>query len=1305
MGVLSDFRVGQTVQIQDGRSGVVRFVGATHFSSGDWIGLELPDDSGKNDGSAQGQRYFQCAPNYGLFIRPAAATVTAEAPSEPPKRASVAKSRPSSIIGAQPQLKRQSIANLSTRRASNDVSSTSSVRKSISPTKLNSLRPSSRVSTGHPTTRAGPSTSTSRNAAVTSKSRASIASRPSTGPPAVSSTTKNTRLSTVGGIGSPTKPPTGPSQKSVDRVSQLQRNKDSSSRLSSQASARSLDLSPSESADVEGVPTPTSEQEVHLDETLSPADSQMLPPEHLLSPTLSQGSTAARAPTTKPDTVARDRLTSGSQKATASAATSSKKTEELEAKIRILEKKRMEDREKVKTLEKAQEDRDKFKSIIQKLEAKLQPQQQELTELRKRVKDAEAKADASDNQALDFETSLEMATLDREVAEEKADALQTKLNTVKSKLDELELEVEILREENEEFSKEVDPEDRAARGWIHLEKENDRIREALMRLRDASQDQEADLRGTVKSLEQEVDELRTYREKHDEVRGRLTAAEAQVEDLRENLETAVVAEDMIEELTEKNMSLTERIDSMKIEIEDLENLKELNEEIEQAHLETEKQLQDEIDYTEALYLEQIRQGETKDEAVRDLEYTTTRFRDLVSTLQIDLQEMRASQQLSETEANELSNRTREMMNLNLRLQTSASKSQVKAIEQELQKLHAQEVTKHLDIVQPFLPAGYAGAQDSVNALLRIRRVGFKANLMHDFVKERLSGVAVPGREDDMLYACEMLSKFTWINAICERFTIFAEACSTESFKRLEGAMFDLEPVERSFNAWIDALKKDSLREKPCSAELDRSIAIMTHLGEVHIPDDLREFAQDVRARALVMQSSIDSAVHVISHIKAIAQARVLLPVDADEEVEQEASDFLQKADGLIAQLRSAKITAGKSLQQLDELASRSLSLDRSAVPPIEQPYDSAKELLSACVSAGMSLCSLANEEGREDNLSYRDVVKVIASDDSAPFSSLSANAQTAGKHLQEFYNLTTNISHLVEVPAAVSQAPWTVLAQRVKDEVLALEKNIVDLGRANNEIAEKNTALAIKEKTLEEMSVNIEHLEKRVGESGGRREKLKELESTISTLEANEQELSKQLAVVEGKLDKAEIEKESWKNQAAVAGTKPGTGYIDEGLRKHLLSTNAILEDNVKSLITMVENLRSSVQSSRIHTSAASQQVATNVISMPIIPRKIVTKANLLGHEAAKVYRDTPTPKPEWTIKLKQLSSVLAWHAEREKVRFPLQEQDYNQGAWEDWRDDVYEDRKALGPVMMRALSKKKPVADRVMMNPWETML
>ncbi|XP_032591279.1 kinesin-like protein KIF13A isoform X2 [Drosophila grimshawi] len=62
--------VGESVLIRpSNKSGVISFVGTTHFQPGTWIGVELDTPTGKNDGTVQGIQYFQCKPTHGIFVR------------------------------------------------------------------------------------------------------------------------------------------------------------------------------------------------------------------------------------------------------------------------------------------------------------------------------------------------------------------------------------------------------------------------------------------------------------------------------------------------------------------------------------------------------------------------------------------------------------------------------------------------------------------------------------------------------------------------------------------------------------------------------------------------------------------------------------------------------------------------------------------------------------------------------------------------------------------------------------------------------------------------------------------------------------------------------------------------------------------------------------------------------------------------------------------------------------------------------------------------------------------------------------
>lgn len=62
--------VGESVQIRPyNTSGVIAFIGDTHFQGGTWIGVELDTPTGKNDGTVQGIQYFSCKPKHGIFVR------------------------------------------------------------------------------------------------------------------------------------------------------------------------------------------------------------------------------------------------------------------------------------------------------------------------------------------------------------------------------------------------------------------------------------------------------------------------------------------------------------------------------------------------------------------------------------------------------------------------------------------------------------------------------------------------------------------------------------------------------------------------------------------------------------------------------------------------------------------------------------------------------------------------------------------------------------------------------------------------------------------------------------------------------------------------------------------------------------------------------------------------------------------------------------------------------------------------------------------------------------------------------------
>lgn len=69
-----DAVMGSYVEVGAGR-GYVRYAGSTSFATGKWVGVELSEPNGKNDGSVNGVRYFECPPLHGVFVRSSQAKI------------------------------------------------------------------------------------------------------------------------------------------------------------------------------------------------------------------------------------------------------------------------------------------------------------------------------------------------------------------------------------------------------------------------------------------------------------------------------------------------------------------------------------------------------------------------------------------------------------------------------------------------------------------------------------------------------------------------------------------------------------------------------------------------------------------------------------------------------------------------------------------------------------------------------------------------------------------------------------------------------------------------------------------------------------------------------------------------------------------------------------------------------------------------------------------------------------------------------------------------------------------------------
>ena len=190
-------------------------------------------------------------------------------------------------------------------------------------------------------------------------------------------------------------------------------------------------------------------------------------------------------------------------------AAASREIEELTAKVRILETKRIEDRRKLREFEASKEAESTFEKHKEKLQAKMTSMQDEIRQLKMVLKETEAQLTALQASAAENAEVLEMATLDREMAEERCEVLQLELDSLKERQEELVVENEYLKSENEEFIRGAGVGEGGERtaGTLQLERQNERLKEALVRLRDITGKREGELKSEIAALTEEIDQL------------------------------------------------------------------------------------------------------------------------------------------------------------------------------------------------------------------------------------------------------------------------------------------------------------------------------------------------------------------------------------------------------------------------------------------------------------------------------------------------------------------------------------------------------------------------------------------------------------------------------------------------------------------------------------------------------------------------------------------------------------------------------------------------------------------------------
>ncbi|GAA6228248.1 dynactin subunit 1-like isoform X3 [Lates japonicus] len=811
---------------------------------------------------------------------------------------------------------------------------------------------------------------------------------------------------------------------------------------------------------------------------------------------------------------------------------------DLEEKLETLKMKRTEDKAKLKELEKHKiqlEQLQEWKTKMQEQQAELQKQ---LKEAKREAREAQEAKDRYMEEMSDTADAIEMATLDKEMAEERAESLQVEVDTLKEKVEELSMDLEILRHEISEKGS-----DGAASSYHvkQLEEQNSRLKEALVRMRDLSASEKQEHVKLQKQMEKKNTELETLRTQKEKLQEEVKQAEATIDELKEQVDAALGSEEMVETLTERNLDLEEKVRELRETVTDLEAINEMNDELQENARETEMELREQLDLSGAKVREAEKRVEAAQETVADYQQTISKYRDLTARLQDANRELISQQNAN---AEQVQQPPAELFDFKIKF--AETKAYAKAIEMELRKMEVAQSNRQVSLLTSFMPDSFlrhGGDHDCILVLLLIPRLICKAELISKQAQEKfdLNGNLVQGTGlrgspgEQRSFASGLVYSLSLLQATLHKYEQALNNCNVEVFKRMGTLYSEMSFHERSLDYFIDLLHKDQLDETVQVEPLTKAIKYYQQLYSVHLADQTEDCTVQLGDHIKFTQSALDCMGVEVARLRAFLTAG-------------------QESSGLSVLLKDLDTSCSDIRQFCKKIRRRMPGTDVVGVPaalnfgpPVSETLTECRRQLTRVVAvlqevaaAGAQMVApLAEQEGlnalKLEDIACKAVEQVYGAHGLNGPECLRQSCSSVIATMNKMATAMQEGEYDADKPQGKTP-PVEIRAATVRAEMTDAEGLGVKLEDRETVIKELKKSLKIKGEELSEANVRLSLLEKKLDTStkdaDERVEKIQtKLDENLALLKKKEKEFEETMDALQADIDQLEAEKAELKQR------------------------------------------------------------------------------------------------------------------------------------------------------------------------------
>ncbi|KAL2078997.1 hypothetical protein ACEWY4_024741 [Coilia grayii] len=811
---------------------------------------------------------------------------------------------------------------------------------------------------------------------------------------------------------------------------------------------------------------------------------------------------------------------------------------DLEEKLETLKVKRQEDKAKLKELEKHKIQLEQLQEWKAKMQEQQNDLQRQLKEAKKEARDALEAKDRYMEEMADTADAIEMATLDKEMAEERAESLQQEVESLKEKVEELTMDLEILKHEIEEKGS-----DGAASSYHvkQLEEQNSRLKDALVRMRDLSASEKQEHVKLQKQSEKKNVELETLRTHKDNLLQEMKQAEATIDELKEQVDAALGAEEMVETLTERNLDLEEKVRELRETVSDLEAINDMNDELQENARETELELREQVDLSAARVREAHKRVEAAQETLADYQHTINKYRELTTHLQEVNRELTSQQSAT---AEQPQQPPAELFDFKIKF--AETKAYAKAIEMELRKMEVGQANRQVSLLTSFMPDSFlrhGGDHDCILVLLLIPRLICKAELISKQAAEKfdLNGsvgerAGMRGSTGEQLsFASGLVYSLSLLQTTLHKYQQALSQCSVEVYKRIGTLYSEMSVHERSLDFLIDLLHKDQLDETVQVEPLTKAIKYYQQLYSIHLSEQMEDCTTQLADHIKFTQSGLDCMVVEVGRLRAFLQAG-------------------QEGAELSVLLKDLDTSSGDIRQFCKKIRRRMPGTDAPGIPAALAFPQQVSEALAECrkqltrvvavlqevaASGAQMVAPLAEQEGlpalRLEDEAFKAVEQVYGAHGLNARECLRQSCSAVIATMNKMATAMQEGEYDSDKPQRPTP-PVEARAAAFRAELTDAEGLGLKLEDRETVIKELKKSLKIKGEELSEASVRLSLLEKKLDTStkdaDERVEKIQtRLDETLALLKKKEKEFEETMDALQADIDQLEAEKADLKQR------------------------------------------------------------------------------------------------------------------------------------------------------------------------------